>query len=54
MDRSGKEPDTLETAQILSKEELDYFSSLDDDSMSRMMTPEDWEKYGSVNIRYSR
>lgn len=41
-------PGTLQTAQMMSEKEEDC-SSLASDCMTRMMTPEDWEKYGPLN-----
>jgi len=38
-------PDTLQTAQMLCEEKN---SPLDSDCMTRMMTPEEWEKYGPL------
>jgi len=38
---------TLLTAQMMCEKEDS--PSLDGDCMTRMMTPEDWEKYGPLN-----
>ena len=38
---------TLLTAQIMCEKEDSF--PLDSDCMTRMMTPEDWEKYGPLN-----
>lgn len=45
---SGKinKPGTLQTAQIMCEKEDSH--RLDGDCMARMMTPEDWEKYGPL------
>jgi len=46
---SIKKLGTLPTAQMMCEKE--YPPSSDGDCMSRMMTPEDWEKYGPSSIR---
>lgn len=42
----ANKPGTLQTAQMMCEKE-DY-SSLDGECMTRMMTPEEWEKYGPL------
>ncbi|WP_170932797.1 hypothetical protein [Desulfosporosinus sp. FKB] len=44
----AKKPGTLQTAQLICEKES---SSLVSDCLTRLMTPEDWEKYGPLNIR---
>ncbi len=44
-----KKPGTLQTAQMMGEKE--DASSMDGDCMTRMMTPEDWEKYGPLITR---
>jgi len=43
---------TLQTEQMMFEEE-DYLS-LDSDCMTRMMTPDDWEKYGPLITRENK
>ena len=42
-----KKNSTLQTTQMVCGKDDDYSSS-DGDCMTRMMTPEDWEKYGPL------
>ena len=43
---------TLLTDQMMCEKEDSF--PLDCDSMTRMMTPEDWEKYGPLNTSKSK
>ena len=45
-------PGTLQTAQLMSEKEDS--TRLVDDCMTRMMTPEDWEKYGPLITKKSK
>lgn len=47
----ANKPGTLQTAQMMCEKED---SSMVGDCMTRMMTPEDWEKYGPLNIIESK
>lgn len=42
-------PGTMQTAQMMCEKEAS--PSLEGDCMTRMMTPEDWEKYGPLITR---
>ena len=44
--RKANKPDTLQTAQMMCEKE-DY-RPLDGNCKTRMMTPEEWEKYGPL------
>lgn len=48
----ANKPGTLQTAQMMCKKEDS--SSKVGDCMTRMMTPEDWEKYGPLNTNESK
>lgn len=45
----ANKPGTLQTAQMMCEKKDS--SPLDGDCMTRMMTPEDWEKYGPLITR---
>lgn len=48
---TASKPDTLQTAQMI-REKKD--PSIAGDCITRKMTPEDWEKYGSLNTVESK